>query len=485
MKSKQTVLTCRTISLLLAAAVWLNAAGCRSGQSQPLTVPDAVLSLNHFIGTPLSGPMASTMPSTRPSDVLLVRARILALEHVPDNALDPLPARARLIVVTNSGIPVRSVAKLSAAARFGLEAQAVTFKRMLGQPKAVGRLTALGAPVGALPVGVTAVFEASEPQGDLARGVAVEVFRPHELLGDSTLRMALTISDYLPAPPSRSGQLEESEGRIAEPASSQVFRHETVVLDDIAFQKTLRAAFLVPFRFSDSAAQAIVFLIDVSPVSQDQADLDAMKRCWLDLRQATQQAADRPRVADIGTDAESGLQSAMQALADRRTRRRAMVFLASQSDARLCGDIALVCDDGALGTLADRISKSTGSSQSVQSFGWMLDLTSLRLLNEMNANGKLPPELASVLMRHCGEAGRHESSLEEVLKGLSSRKDFNNRLIAENLIFLEDSSPASRVRAFDWLRAKDHAPAGYDPLASEKERRDALDRALGTQEGQP
>jgi hypothetical protein len=44
-------------------------------------------------------------------------------------------------------------------------------------------------------------------------------------------------------------------------------------------------------------------------------------------------------------------------------------------------------------------------------------------------------------------------------------------------VYLEDASPAARVRAYDWLNGKNLAPAGYDPLGSNKDRRAALDKA--------
>jgi hypothetical protein len=54
--------------------------------------------------------------------------------------------------------------------------------------------------------------------------------------------------------------------------------------------------------------------------------------------------------------------------------------------------------------------------------------------------------------------------------------DLERRLINENRISLEDMSPAARTRAYEWLRQRELAPAGYDPLASAKERRVALDK---------
>ena len=89
-----------------------------------------------------------------------------------------------------------------------------------------------------------------------------------------------------------------------------------------------------------------------------------------------------------------------------------------------------------------------------------------------------PPELRAVLTVYAGEPSRHAGSLDDIAHQATSRQDLENRLTAENLVFLTDSSPGSRVRAFDWLRARNLAPAGYDPLGPAKLRREALDKAL-------
>ncbi|MCS7034766.1 MAG: hypothetical protein NZ561_12355, partial [Phycisphaerae bacterium] len=62
------------------------------------------------------------------------------------------------------------------------------------------------------------------------------------------------------------------------------------------------------------------------------------------------------------------------------------------------------------------------------------------------------------------------------------------RLIAENLIYLSDNSPAAQVRAYDWLRSRGRAPDSFDPLADPRSRRTALEQFLNrpaTQTHQP
>ncbi|MDF1798976.1 MAG: hypothetical protein P1V81_07360, partial [Planctomycetota bacterium] len=77
--------------------------------------------------------------------------------------------------------------------------------------------------------------------------------------------------------------------------------------------------------------------------------------------------------------------------------------------------------------------------------------------------------------RHAGEVGRYPNLLEEALQVSRDLPGFTARLVAENRVFLEDSSPASRVRAFDWLKARGQAPPEYLPLALRSARRAALE----------
>ena len=69
------------------------------------------------------------------------------------------------------------------------------------------------------------------------------------------------------------------------------------------------------------------------------------------------------------------------------------------------------------------------------------------------------PRAGGVLLAHTGEAGRNGSSMTEILSDLSDRKELDSRLVAENMQYLEDSSPAARIRSYDWLSAP-QGPAG-------------------------
>jgi hypothetical protein len=143
-----------------------------------------------------------------------------------------------------------------------------------------------------------------------------------------------------------------------------------------------------------------------------------------------------------------------------------------------------VADDPTLSAIAEAVMRavtSTNPRPDGSALGWLLDRATFGVLGEQLAAERLSPELTAVLTAYAGEAGRHASSIELIGKAgedAVTRDAFDAQLAAENLIFLEDNSPASRVRAYDWLTTRRLAPAGYNPLGTARERRLALDRAL-------
>jgi hypothetical protein len=110
-------------------------------------------------------------------------------------------------------------------------------------------------------------------------------------------------------------------------------------------------------------------------------------------------------------------------------------------------------------------------------FGWQLEVLTLQELAALQSAEKLPAELEGVLSRYAGEAARNAGSLEELTR-VQGRDQLRARLIAENFTYLEDASPSARVRAYDWLKTRGHAPEKYDPLGPAKARSAAIDAAM-------
>jgi hypothetical protein len=482
-----------TFCLFAAVALCAGIGGCQNAKPKPLAAPQATLAVEHFTGTPVSGALPKAAVVAQPEDALSVVVTPFALKELPNEGLEPLSAKTKLIVVTQSTSAVQPSPTLTLGARLATADQAAAFGRRLGS-EADSDAIQLQTMTGAVAMGTTAVFAAAEPSGDVIRRVAIEVSRPSEPAAANAVRLALLVEDRItPASPSRDAS-DQEKPPANQPAPAPVFQRETVVIDDLQAEGPTQAVVVAPFRFAATDAHAIAFVIALTPGSQDPAHLDAVARCVSDLQRSAAAAAKRPEVGPLQIDAFSGLHGAIARLANPATRRATLVYLTIQTGAKLCGDVVLVADDSVLEGLVGRIgtnATSEAASQSPEAFGWMLDQATLQLLTELSGANKLPAEMSAVLTMHAGEAGRHASSLEEISRGLSSRQDFENRLIAENLIYLEDNSPASRVRAHDWLRGVGRAPANYDPLGSPRQRREALDRALtvaagpSTQQAQP
>jgi hypothetical protein len=188
------------------------------------------------------------------------------------------------------------------------------------------------------------------------------------------------------------------------------------------------------------------------------------------------------RVKDLLTGQLSGnwpgFEVALSAATDPKTRRNAMVYLASQTQATLARDAFLVADDAMLekmlGELASRVAEVKPVERSDAKLAALLEISTLRFLGQLLAENHLPAELGSVLTDYAGEAGRHVSSIEQVSAKLADRGELQSKLIVENRIFLEDASPAARVRAYDWLKSRQAAPKGFDPLGNPRDRREAL-----------
>jgi hypothetical protein len=259
-----------------------------------------------------------------------------------------------------------------------------------------------------------------------------------------------------------------------------VVQRELALINRPAGAQQDRFALIVPFRFGNSIDHALVAVIEITGGSADAEHQSAAAACLRDIQSAGTLAATQPyRILADGPDWPS-YRSALESAQRPGQARPALVFLASETGATVCEDAALDADDLTVGALAERVLKKVNEPPGIQNkeaLGWALDSAAYELLVDLQSSNRISPGLAEILTLHAGEAGRHAGSVDEALKAATNPQDFDVRLTAENYIFLEDSSPASRVRAFDWLRAHDRAPAGFHPLDDEKARRAALDKA--------
>jgi len=237
---------------------------------------------------------------------------------------------------------------------------------------------------------------------------------------------------------------------------------------------------VLPWHAASSRVQTIVAIVELAPPSDSSEHAQAVADCAAKLQQLA--AAGSPGGAKQSVAASNwpGLAAALRAMNRPATARVAMVYLAGETGSELFGDVALVAPEPALADLSSRVNERLGDpvgAAESQQLGWMLDVATLQHLAALQAAEKVPAELAGVLARYAGEAARNAGSLEELTR-VRGREQLRARLIAENFTYLEDASPSARVRAYEWLRARDRAPARYDPLGASKERSAAIDAAL-------
>ena len=241
--------------------------------------------------------------------------------------------------------------------------------------------------------------------------------------------------------------------------------------------------FLVPAPNEELAEAALVLELSLrTPPEVDEVFAQSVERAQSNL------AGARARARDLSTDLSDSesfqfeVEGALRALSDDSLRRPALVFLARETHATFTGDLALTCDDATfaalLGVLREHLDefRTADSTASPATIGWFLDATAYAWIAEVAAapETELAPELHALLLIHTGQLARYPDLVHEVAGSSASLAQFDERLLAENRIFLEDAHPAARVRALAWLRQRDAAPRDFDPLGSRTERRAAL-----------
>jgi hypothetical protein len=456
-------------------------AGCQSQPKSPpppLATPTMLTQLNHYTGTPLTGPRLAVADVGVPADDFNVAVKWIAVRLAPPRVQQTLASQCRLIIAGQSGAPMLASPDLTTHVLFDQSNNVAILESQFSGPATVDF-----APIAnydaALPPKVTAVFSAQTTIGTPRNRVVLRVARP-------STPMAAPSGQNADQPLEVTLELAQDNSTTTQPS---VGKSETAVFDRPLVSGSDQFAIVIPMHFGDSPAQALLALVNVSPTTT----ATMLARCHADLQASAEFAAKQPTTASVEGAVWAGYDSALKALWEPANRRAALVFLSSQTAAHICEDTALVADDAILEKLANNIAQQAATSadpHTTSALSWILDRAAFNLLvlGDAPGNGSpqgpaaapLPPELRAVLTVYAGEPARHPGSLDDIAHQAKGRQDLENRLTAENLVFLTDASPASRVRAFDWLKARGLAPTGFDPLGPGKQRREALDKALAS-----
>ncbi len=165
--------------------------------------------------------------------------------------------------------------------------------------------------------------------------------------------------------------------------------------------------------------------------------------------------------------------------APRAELRGPLLYLANLSDAPLTSDLVLTASEEQLQRWIELVPSVEQLDE--DTWMWALERAAWVHLARLQIKDQLPQEGRALLLLFGGEVGQYPSTIEAAALQSADLDTFARRLRAENLLFLDDSNPGARVRAFDWLAERGISVPGFDPLGPRDERRAAL-RAFEAQQ---
>ena len=492
----------------------------------PLSLPDDFsVSASHYVGTALGGPRPDRGVAdiaTDPERLLDLETAVLYLREGPDqlrlaapDALQPLVGEFEL-ALSLGGQP-----GLSPAPRLfegGLIATGEPARDLFRALSAHGDVWSLDLERRAELLGPGMAFEVTgrtaEFVPDADNFLGEFAMRPPIPMGfrlaisakadpDSTgllMRWCLSLSGAAPRQPGSIVLPGEERYRPGSPAPV-----EELIRPTARPQAGEPILVLVRAPFESGATHSLAFWLDVSAdPDADATDRQVAIDRALASIEARQQSV-QPRV-ETGSlteravpEALGRLKVSMQAGEDLRP---TLLFLAGTLDAPLAKDVLLALQPSELNALTawlldDQNAKTRAPRWSLETHAWRALIAAVRgsrlappTLADPSATTVATPTttpteaprtrgeratLEGLILRHAGEAGRFPRLLEGLLTISVDTADYNLRLVAENRLFLEDSSPAARVRSYDWLKARGYAPANFDPLGTKGARRAALE----------
>ena len=454
---------CRAILLVVLGTLF---AGCQSVPLRPNTGPITAFHSNLQFGTPLSGPRKSANPLTRSPDYI-IQAHFWTLYYLPHVALPALAGQSTLMINNSAGRPTMAFPALSSGAQFGIVKNTAAFATILHRPDV--RAMPSGSASAALWPGLSVAMRLTDSHALSSNGKALRqllalwIWQPQPIA---------SIASTAAASPKKIGIAFEFK-RLNTAASPPALLRQLQVLPTRQVPIATTYAAVLPFRFLNGETQAVAIMVTIRP----------WKNTPMNQRLAT--AGRREILAPLHVHKprqrlnRPDLTVALDNLGKYGVRRSSLVYLAGQTGADLTQDVAAVAKTPVLGALVRAVAAKTLHAQAMTptELGWVLDKTTYGLLYTIQKTKPLPEQLRIALALHLGEAAWHASSLDEMDRALASRADYRLRIIKENLIYLEDSSPADRLTAYDWLKSRHLAPPNYNPLAGNQARNTALDQA--------
>lgn len=416
-----------------------------------------------YSGTSLTGPRTTDAAAflIEESTSIVVRARIRWFESTPTHTMPALEDRIERIVdrenaselLVAPGLTEAAWVESGEKARLAFEALALAERSV-----EVSSVESL------LPPGVTMSVDsealATRQPIEGAWHTAFEVSHlslPDAAASGNALRVSLVFSGYVPSASAVTPDL-------------LVRRNEVIVLRDAPVVDGDAFALLFEPRGIDDGGAFLVFVDAVSALAPG-AETTAVEEIMRELAACGAECAVAGAVAAVGPspDPLTGIVTL-----ERDHRRGALARLAILNGARVTADLAAAADDDTIDGFVAKLAESRKDAPPASDIGLELEKASWKYLADRMSGTDFPSALAAVALDHAGEAGRFAAVIEDVSASARSIAEIEQRLVAQNRSLLEDRSPSTRVRAFEWLTKRALAPEAYDPLADLKARKKAL-----------
>jgi hypothetical protein len=435
----------------------LLASACRSAHPPQAPAPEALPPLffgsqGCYWGDFLSGDLPRSGTDEDASGLVLVRFDWIPGSHPELSAAPALEPSLGLLIGINRAQPVLP------------ETSLLRRVRVLEQPEVALPLLELWRREGALLPGATASFALELPDAELRLRLEAA-----QGAGEQPPRLALWLAG--PAPAQRPSPFADLDLD-----AQQLPLEELVQLPAASGEQHLLVA--VP-ELEGWLRLSLVTVAGNLAEPQRLAALAPLARAQAEAAAARSSSAREP--FDRRAFERQRRLAAVAALSRPAAARAALLTLADPGGARLAGDLALAADDEQLTVLAsslgERLTNRPELLEDAQQTALACESLALEFLTRLQSEGRLAPALEACLWLHGGELGRFPGTWLDLAQSARSVAELERSIAQENLTFLEDPTPAARVRAFDFLNKRGLAPAGFEPLASRTLRRQALSSA--------
>jgi|688.fasta_scaffold02830_4 hypothetical protein len=477
-----------TFRLLLP---WLLAAfACQSTPSVPaeLALPPLEARRSAHWGSALSGPLAGARAPDREEALIpALLLEVLALERWPASWPQvPLEREASLVLDAGEG------ELLQPASRLGTRVWRVQEGAL--DAATTGRTRAIFSESSALPLGSTQLLEILPRAG--AGGLLDELARPQRLDvavgrdGEGSLRVLFHLEGEVLEVPHEAEDLMPGADPTQQQAARAAAMREWIGLRQPWSGGAESLSLLMGSPFAGEA-RALLVRIRLVPGDDSAAHAQNVAKALTLLSARASEQLERVRTREEREARRAATERALRAIAKAQNRRAALAYVATSAGSVLMGDLAAVLSEPELDRLLEGLA-AAGDAERLAledaSLRWTLERVAIEfILSHADEEGLRGPWLSRMSLR-VGALARSPEEVRDLVRRCAGLTAFDEALIAENRIALEDNSAAVRVRAFDWLAMRKAAPADFDPLASEalrEERIEALEEQAAGKESDP